>query len=371
MDNDQRQFQSSTRRQFIRLASQTAIGFFGAGCLSDRHRPENLNSGGTPAKQPNFYEFEPPEVPKNLPLQRVSFETVRVDPQGNINWRQELQGQFFSESLGENIAVEMILIPGGTFLMGSPETEAGRGVTEGPQHEVNVAPFFMSRYAITQKQWRAIANLPKLAIELDPDRSQYNGENRPAEWVTWFDAIEFCARLSQLTNRTYRLPSEAEWEYACRAGTATPFYYGETITTDIVNFYGDFSDGEAPKGVVRKGTAPVGSFPPNAFGLYDTHGNVWEWCADPWNNDYQGAPKNGRVWDEEKSGDRYQDYLVYLNDLIADNRFRVLRGGSWDVQLQDCRSAIRLRNIPTGRSNYGFRICCDIDRAFPSYIMSG
>ncbi|TGO03588.1 hypothetical protein PN36_03650 [Candidatus Thiomargarita nelsonii] len=155
--------------------------------------------------------------------------------------------------------------------------------------------------------------------------SRFKGEKRPVEKVYWKDAVEFCQKLSALTGETYRLPSEAEWEYACRAGTTTPFYFGETITSDLVNSNG------------RK-TTEVGQFPPNAFGLYDMHGNVREWCADTYHDSYQGAPTDGSVW--EKGG-----------------KNRVRRGGSWSLSADICRTASRYWNVPDDRNGFvGFRV---------------
>ncbi|NEO21280.1 MAG: formylglycine-generating enzyme family protein, partial [Moorea sp. SIO4A5] len=126
----------------------------------------------------------------------------------------------------------MVAIPEGSFIMGSPETEEGHTNDESPQHRVTVTSFFMGKYPVTQAQWQAVAALPQVNRELEPDPSHFKGKNRPVEQVSWYDAVEFCERLSQYTKRPYRLPSEAEWEYACRAGTTTPFHFGETITTD-------------------------------------------------------------------------------------------------------------------------------------------
>lgn len=165
---------------------------------------------------------------------------------------------------------------------------------------------------MTQAQWLAVAGLPKVKIDLKGNPSNFKGDDLPVEQVNWHDAREFCARLSQLTKRNYRLPSEAEWEYACRAGTTTPFYFGDTITADLANYDGNSRYGSAPKGTYRKKTTAVGSFPPNSFGLYDMHGNVWEWCQDVWHGNYNGAPTDGSAWE---SGGNSQS--------------RLLRGGSW------------------------------------------
>jgi formylglycine-generating enzyme required for sulfatase activity len=154
--------------------------------------------------------------------------------------------------------------------------------------------------------------------------------------------MEFCARLSKFTQRQYRLPSEAEWEYACRAGTTTPFYFGETISTELANYNGNYTYGKGTKGQYRQQTTDVGSFPPNAFGLYDMHGNLWEWCLQEWVNNYNGAPTDGSA-----RGD--------INSL-AENQQRLLRGGSWYDLARNCRSAFRSRNGASIRNNnVGFR----------------
>ncbi|MFM6603662.1 MAG: formylglycine-generating enzyme family protein, partial [Dolichospermum sp.] len=181
-----------------------------------------------------------------------------------------------------NLELEMIAIPGGTFVMGSLEGEEESRSEEKPQHQVTIKPFLMGEYPITQAQWRAVAELPQVNQKLQPNPSRFKRANRPVEQVSWHDAIEFCARLSNHTKKPYRLPSEAQWEYACRAGTTTPFHFGETITTDLANYCGDYAYGRGQKGAYREETTEVGNFPPNAFGLHDMHGNVWEWCQDDW-----------------------------------------------------------------------------------------
>ncbi|WP_226586322.1 formylglycine-generating enzyme family protein, partial [Microseira wollei] len=178
-------------------------------------------------------------------LPTFEFEVVTVNSRGEIVTRERKQASYFTEDLGNNISLEMVAIPGGTFLMGSPETEAERYEYEEPQHLVSVPSFFMGKYQITQAQWQAVAALPKINRDLESDPSYFKGENRPVENVSWLDAVEFCARLSQKTKREYRLPSEAEWEYACRAGTTTPFHFGETITPDLVNYNGNFPHASA------------------------------------------------------------------------------------------------------------------------------
>lgn len=259
--------------------------------------------------------------------------------------RTRKQAKYYVEDLGNGVNLEMVAIPSGTFQMGSPEGELERSENESPQHSVTVPPFFMGKFAVTQAQWRAIAALPKINLDLDPDPSYFKGDDRPVERVSWHDAMEWCDRLSRKTNRKYRLPSEAEWEYACRAGTATPFHFGETITTDLANYNGEDISSLSPKGISRKTTTPVGSFKvANAFGLFDMHGNVWEWCADHWHKNYQGAPKDESVW---------------MRDNAVERAERLLRGGSWDYGPGLCRSAYRdkFRADYTYQS-VGFRLVC-------------
>ena len=269
------------------------------------------------------------------------FEVVKVNQSGEIISRNKESARQKIEDLGDGIELEMVKIPGGRFQMGSPDTEAQRLSSEGPQHYVDVPEFFMGKYVVTQGQWKAIASRTdlkvKLDLELDPSRFKEPYKNidrrkRPVEQVNWFEAVEFCKRLSKLTGRNYRLPSEAEWEYACRAGTTTPFHFGETINTELANYRGtdnkeynwSGSYGDGPKGEYREQTTPVGQFPANAFGLYDMHGNVYEWCQDVLHDNYNGAPTDGSAW--ETGG--------------VSNR-RILRGGSWFFNPWWCRSALR------------------------------
>ncbi|MGK7958891.1 MAG: SUMF1/EgtB/PvdO family nonheme iron enzyme [Crocosphaera sp.] len=226
-------------------------------------------------------------------LATVRVETLlQVSPKGG---RTREENQSFTEELVSNILLEMVAIPEGRFFMGSPNSEEGSSDYERPQHEVTVKPFFMSQYPITQAQWREIATLRPVNSYLNPEPSYFKEDNNPIENVSWYEAVEFCARLSRLTGNQYRLPSEAEWEYACRAGTTTPFYFGETITGDLANYNAKDTYANETPGKYRGKTTPVGQFPPNGFGLYDMHGNVWEWCADDWHSNYNGAPQGKRI----------------------------------------------------------------------------
>ncbi|MFM7405211.1 MAG: SUMF1/EgtB/PvdO family nonheme iron enzyme [Cuspidothrix sp.] len=285
----------------------------------------------------------PPQTSQN-PFQQIfqfiSPATNPPKPPVNINPKPS-----FPENLGNGVFLEMIAIPGGTFWMGSPENEAKSSRSESPQHQVTVPNFFMGKYQLTQAQYQAIIgnnpshfkgnNRPVENVSWDDA-----GNNRPVENVSWDDAVKFCQKLSQKTQKNYRLPSEAEWEYACRAGTTTPFYFGDNITPDLVNYNGNYPYKSAPKGKYRQQTTDVGTFPPNPFGLYDMHGNVWEWCEDDWHNNYINAPTKGSAWNSRSGSD-----------------IKLLRGGPWNGDAWYCRSASRAWASRGDRHlGYGFRV---------------
>jgi formylglycine-generating enzyme required for sulfatase activity len=277
--------------------------------------------------------------------QQFDFATVRVDRQGRIVQRQQGETWGFVELLG-NQAMGMVAIPGGEFVMGSPEDEPERYGDEGPPHRVKLSPFFMGRYAVTQAQWRVVASWAQVERELEPDPSEFKGADHPVENVTWLDAVEFCARLSRETGRDYGLPSEAEWEYACRSGTTTAFNFGEMISPEVANYDWDVAyDGvKVKKRQKEDGTMPVGTFAANGWGLYEMHGNVWEWCADDWHGDYEGAPIDGSAWRDRNAETASE---------------KVIRGGSWIGNPRNCRSAIRISNDADSAFNYfGFRVVC-------------
>ncbi|HUQ33301.1 MAG TPA: formylglycine-generating enzyme family protein [Pyrinomonadaceae bacterium] len=253
------------------------------------------------------------------------FETVTLDANGKAISRRTAQGESYAEDLGGGVRLELVLIPAGTFVMGSPYGEKGHLETEGPQHSVKMPQFYMGKFEVTQAVWRAVAGLPKIDRELNPDPSFFKGDALPVEQVSWDEAVEFCKRLSLKRGRVYRLPSEAQWEYAARSGVAGPFALGETITPDIVNYNGVYPYAGASVGVNRRKTIAVGTLGvANAFGLYDMQGNVEEWCIDNWHDNYAGAPADGSAW---TSG--------------GDPEYQVLRGGSWYSSASYCRHSSR------------------------------
>jgi len=277
-----------------------------------------------------------------MPLTSWHFDTLTLDGQGRELRRQQRQAGYYTERLGDRAPLDMVAIPSGCFSMGTPAAEANSPKRESPQHPVQVAPFYLSKYPITQVQWLAVAKLPPVRRPLRAKAARFRGDARPVETVSWLDAVEFCDRLSWKTGRRYRLPSEAEWEYACRAGTTTPFYCGDTLNTNLANYDGRHRYGQGRTGRFRQKTTVVGSFLPNDFGLYDMQGNVWEWCADFWHPSYENAPQDGRIW---------------LDD--GDETSRPLRGGSWMYFPSYCRAATRIHYPPQFKSyNVGFRVAC-------------
>lgn len=289
------------------------------------------------------------------PVVEPTFEcsTLTFDAQGRVVSRRKGHITYFTEDLGNNVKLDMVAIPGGTFQMGISNEESvqlNQEVersfpqwtknyreeiintwiqSESPRHQVTISSFFMGKFEVTQAQWRAIANLPKVNLDLDPSPSFFKGGNLPVEQVSYVGAVEFCARLSRKTGKLYRLPTEAEWEYACRSGTTTPFAFGATITSQVVNYNGKSPYASAPKSFNRKQTMPVGSLrEANAFGLYDMHGNVSEWCLDAWHKNYQGAPADGSEW---KRTNREQ----FISPLFT------IRGGAYESPASECRSAHR------------------------------
>lgn len=266
--------------------------------------------------------------------EQITYSSVTVDDRGAIVRRETFQAAQAVFNVGSGQELAMLSLPGGDYLMGSPPAEGY--ADERPQHKVTIRPFLIGRLPITQSQWMTVMAGDKLCRFCGPHKAVHN--------VTWQEVVEFCRRLTAVTGHPFRLPSEAQWEYACRGGTMTPFSSGPTITTDLANYNGEYTYLDAPKGPYRHVLLDVGSFTPNPFGLHDMHGNLWEWCADPWHDSYEGAPRDGRVW-----------------EAAGNERYRVVRGGSWHETPDLCRSAVRLK-LPydEGDEMVGFRVVAEI-----------
>jgi formylglycine-generating enzyme required for sulfatase activity/tRNA A-37 threonylcarbamoyl transferase component Bud32 len=282
-----------------------------------------------------------------LELKASEFDILTLDEGGRVIQRRKGQSRYFVENIGCDFPLEMVEIPEGSF----PRDSLGNGAGSytASRHRISIPPFFIGRFQITQMQWHMMAGLPKINYELDPEPSKFKGHNLPVDQVLWEEAMEFCARLSRETGKIYRLPSESEWEYACRAGTTSAFNLGPTITTDWVNYKGERSLNEVPRGIFRGETIPVGMLgAPNAFGLHDMHGNVWEWCLDTEGKSYNIVPIDGTSGTSKVDQERH-----------------IARGGSWAVGAKSCRSDYRI-SFPSGnRWNYttGFRVVAVLSQA--------
>jgi formylglycine-generating enzyme required for sulfatase activity/tRNA A-37 threonylcarbamoyl transferase component Bud32 len=318
----------ATRRNFIKW-----LGFGGVGAVSVLAFSQISKKSPDAPTLPSA--SSPSVAGSAVKLTEIQFTSVKLNDKAVIIAKPPGTAQIYTEALDNSVGLNIVKIPGGKFMMGSPKSEKNRQDRESPQHEVTVAEFYLGQTLVTQAQYQAI---------MGNNPSEFKGNDKlPVENVTWLDAVAFCEKLSQKTNRTYRLPSEAEWEYACRAGTNTPYGFGETINLSVANYGVDFFGGEVAGEEYRKKTTPVGSFPPNLFGLYDMHGNLEEWCLDELTNNYNGAPTDGSA----------------RGDIVsrADHTSRLKRGGSWKLGAQDCRSAYRGDYIASVRFDYvGFRV---------------
>ena len=239
-------------------------------------------------------------------------------------------------ALAEGVDMTFAWIPPGTFLMGSPPEEPERLEDETQHRVVLKQGFYLGIHTVTQRQWQAV---------MSNNPSRFKSKKRPVERVSWDDCQEFLTRLSQRDGKRYELPTEAEWEYACRAGTTTPFHFGETLSTDQANYYGNYPYNKGAKGAYRRQTTSVGRFPPNAWGLFDMHGNVWEWCQDEYRPYGQMNTTN----------------ILEIENI--DENARVLRGGSWGYVAWDCRAALRGWSAAGHRSDGygGFRVAFRLD----------
>ncbi len=262
-------------------------------------------------------------------------------------------------TLTNSIGVKLALIPSGTFLMGSPESEADRQADEGPRHQVAISrPFYLGVFPVTQEQYERVTgvNPSWFSSQGGGSAEVHNQETRifPVEQVSWEDAVAFCGQMSKMADekrlgRVYRLPTEAEWEYSCRGGTcsSTPFFFGPSLSSTQANFNGRFPYGQAAKGPFLRHTTAVGSYPANAFGLFDMHGNIWEWCQDWYDPEY------------------------YANSPSVDPRgpppghARVRRGGSWNYNGRNCRCAFRHASYDHSSNFIGFRVALTIAARMP------
>jgi formylglycine-generating enzyme required for sulfatase activity len=304
------------------------------------------------------------------PIRKESFTIASVDATGARLPDQGATADVFDLPLA-NMTMQFAVVPAGSVLLGSPDNESGRRPIEGPQQRMAVASFALGRTAITQAQWAALVGAAPDQIDepLTDNPSFFTGTDLPVETISWNQATEFCARLSALTGLVLRLPSEVEWEYACRADTTTPFHFGPTITTDLANYFGTggavgglsgdvdvssieyggvvYENGAYDKGslgIFRNTTVPVRTFPPNRFGLYEMHGNVWEHCADVGPVEYRQMRADGQVA-QDVSGSH------------------VLRGGSWSHNPAICRSAYRdgmSADFGGWKGRVGMRVVCEI-----------
>ncbi len=310
-------------------------------------RDVGTSTGGSQAAEP--LPLEDVAAITIAPAERTfAFATATIAADGNVT-RDQREGRSYTEDLGKGVALEMVAIPGGTYVMGNASAEYP---DELPQHQVTIAPFYLSRYEVTQAQWRAVATgLPRVARALDPDPSMFEGDDLPVEQVSWEDVMEFAARLSRKTRYAYHLPSEAQWEYAARGGTATAFAFGPTLSPAVASFDATVPYAGGPRGSAPTQTSPVGSFGvANPFGLFDVHGNVAEWCLGEYHASYEGALTDGSAWVTDGHTDRH-----------------TVRGGSWDDLAVDCRSANRYSYPREGRQRaIGFRLAMSLARPGPA-----
>lgn len=277
-----------------------------------------------------FQYPERPSLPRSalksdVQYNAFKFESVRLN--NGVVETKTRSAKYFVEVIAEGVSLEMVYIPEGSFIMGSSEEG------ESPEHSVAVPAFHIGKFEVTQQQWTAI---------MHHNLSAQKGEELPVENVSWLDANEFCIRLSLLTGKEYRLPSEAEWEYACRAGTTTRYSFGDEITAQVANYWDTETTGGS--GFIALESTPVGSFYANDFGLYDMHGNVYELCQDTFRWDYTDAPTDGSPFIDSESPESV-----------------TIRGGSCVYYADNCRSAYRNETGPDYRyGGTGFRVACSL-----------
>ena len=279
------------------------------------------------------------------PYKTCEYDYVQTDEGGNVVRTMHSSARCFDEFLGNGVFLRMIEIPAGDFNMGSPASESGRSADEGPQHDVRVSRFFLAQFEVTEEQYEAMRSRAAAKRKLDKSFSSFVGKTKPqtaADGIPWDGATEFCARLRTLTGKPYRLASEAEWEYAARAGTTTAFEFGPVFAPEIVNNSGFILRKQGQKGTEP---LPVGtSGPANAFGLFDMEGNVGEWVLDQYHPNYLGAPSDGSAW---INGVRHGE--------------RVMRGGDYGIRIEFLRSAARQHwDRGLSASGFGFRVALTV-----------
>ncbi len=285
---------------------------------------------------------DPSASPSPLSFYPMPFEAPILDNTGRILREEAGEVQGFAEKVEGAEAIELVQLPGGEYTMGVPELEPESQPEEGPPHTVKLQPFFIGRREITQEQWKAVAHLPQVKTPMVEEPSESRGDLLPVDSVSYEDVQEFCRRLSKFSKRKYRLPTEAEWEFACRAGTSTPFCFGPTLSPEVAIYNATQAYGGGPvQSEPRLTAANVGDTgAANMFGLFDMHGNVEEWCQDWY------GPYNPKTTDNPQGPEKGTE--------------RVLRGGGWYSYAWNCRSAARAHSRPDQGSNYtGFRIVCE------------
>jgi len=282
------------------------------------------------------------------------YEIITLNEEGEIAERRKGENDGYLETTA-GLNLEMVRIPAGEFIAENEDINVSGGFH---RYRVTLPEFWMSRTPITQKQWQIVAEMPEVLQTLNPNPAYFSGKNNPVEQVSWKDCIEFCLRLNQASSRLYRLPSEAEWEYACRAGTTTAFHFGPTLSSRWANYHGlanhNSKTNKSDNEEYRNQTTPVGSLnAPNIWGLYDMHGNVWELCLDDYHQ--EGMPIDGTPWINNQNYSL--EGLDWLKDLWGKSSItKVRRGGSWDSEMKDCCSAHRYVSGFTITHKNGFRV---------------
>jgi formylglycine-generating enzyme required for sulfatase activity len=374
--------QKITRRRWLRLMG---LGMLGAGSALATHRwwpylqttyghrwpqslptlsslPDRLQAAWDAATQPNQNQLNPQSTA------RYTYQSVTVDSAGMPLYQTNFATDFYEvlrlEAAGYAADLPLVAITGGQFLFGLEEEDPNLqamlpSTGQNTPTIARVDSFWMGTYPITQRQWRTVAHLPQVDRQLNPDPAYFRGDDHPVEQVSWPEAVEFCRRLSRYTGQRFRLPTEPEWEFACRAKTTTPFHFGQTLTPDLANYNGTQSFRSEGQGIFRGQTTPVGALQKaNDFGLYDMHGNVWEWCADrgmtlPNAEQESSDPPLVRFVDTEEEG---------TIPILPSPSARILRGGSWKSKPHHCQSAYRYQLDGDTHSNtIGFRVMREVE----------